>query len=210
MADFTVKQFVVGPVATNCYFAINEKTKEMFVVDPGDQAKLLAEQIEKLGVTPVAILLTHGHFDHAGAAEELKNRYQIPVYVHEEEKKTMENPNINLSGSMMGNPKVYSADYYVKDNEELTIAGMQVRVLFTPGHTVGGACYYLPKEMVVFSGDTLFCESVGRTDFPGGSASTLIRSIREKLLLLPDFIKVYPGHDEITTIGDERGYNPFL
>jgi glyoxylase-like metal-dependent hydrolase (beta-lactamase superfamily II) len=210
MANFAVKQFVVGPVCTNCYFAINEKSKEMFVVDPGDQADLLAKQIEGLGVKPVAVLLTHGHFDHAGAAEALKEKYGIPVYVHEAEKETMEDPNRNLSGSMMGNPEKYSADYFVKDGEELEIAGMKVQVLFTPGHTAGGACYYLPNEMAVFSGDTLFCESIGRTDFPGGSASTLIRSIREKLLPLADFIKVYPGHNEITTIGNERGYNPFL
>lgn len=111
---------------------------------------------------------------------------------------------------MMGRPEVYSADYFLKDGEEVELAGMKIRVLHTPGHTAGGACYYLPKEMALFSGDTLFCESVGRTDFPGGSASTLIRSIREKLMPLPDFIKVYPGHNEITTIGNERGYNPYL
>ncbi len=210
MADLMVKQYMVGPVCTNCYFAINEKTNEMFIVDPGEQADLLAKKIEELGVTPVAILLTHGHFDHAGAALELKNKYQIPVYAHEAEQETMENPTINLSGSMMGNPEKYAADKYLKDEEEMELAGMKVRVLHTPGHTAGGACFYLPQEMVVFSGDTLFCESVGRTDFPGGSASTLIRSIREKLLPLPDFIKVYPGHNEITTIGNERGYNPFL
>lgn len=210
MADLMVKQYMVGPVCTNCYFAINEKTKEMFIVDPGDQADLLAKKIEELGVTPVAILLTHGHFDHAGAAGELKKQYQIPVYAHEAEKETVENPSINLSGSMMGNPEVYDVDKYMKDGEEIELAGMKVRVLFTPGHTVGGACYYLPQEMAVFSGDTLFCESVGRTDFPGGSAATLIRSIREKLLPLPDFIKVYPGHNEITTIGNERSYNPYL
>lgn len=210
MADLTVKQFVVGPVCTNCYFAVNENTKEMFVVDPGDEAELLEKQIEALGVKPVAVLLTHGHFDHAGAAAALKEKYQIPVYVHEAERETLADPSINLSGSMMGRPKVYSADYFMKDGEEVELAGMKIRVLFTPGHTAGGACYYLPKEMVLFSGDTLFCESIGRTDFPGGSASTLIRSIREKLLPLPDFIKVYPGHNEITTIGNERGYNPYL
>lgn len=210
MAALTVKQFVVGPVSTNCYFAVNEDTKEMFIIDPGAQAEKLEEQIQKLGVIPVAVLLTHGHFDHAGAARRLQETYQIPVYAGEQEKETLESTTINLSGPMMGQPEVYHATDYLKDGEELVVAGMKVRTLFTPGHTAGGVCYYLPNEMVVFSGDTLFCESVGRTDFPGGSASTLIRSIQEKLMPLPDFIKVYPGHNEITSIGNERGYNPYL
>lgn len=210
MAALTVKQFVVGPVGTNCYFAINQATKEMFIVDPGAEAEKLIAQIDQLKVTPVAVLLTHGHFDHAGAVEKMAAHYQIPVYAGENEKGTLESATKNLSGPMMGQPEVYHATDYLKDMEEHTIAGMKVRTLFTPGHTEGGVCYYLPNEMVVFSGDTLFCESVGRTDFPGGSASTLIRSIQEKLMPLPDFIKVYPGHNAMTTIGNERGYNPYL
>ncbi len=209
MADLTVKQYVVGPVSTNCYFIVNEKNKEMIIVDPGDQANVLEQQITKLGVKPVAVLLTHGHFDHAGAAEDLMVTYGIKVYAHETERETLENPQINLS-PMMGTQDVYHADYYFKDGEEIELAGFLIRVLHTPGHTVGGACYYLPNEMALFSGDTLFHESVGRTDFPGGSAATLVRSIREKLMELPDFIKVYPGHESITTIGNERMNNPFL
>lgn len=209
MADLSVKQFVVGPVYTNCYFAINEKTNEMIIIDPGDQADVLAQQIKKLGVKPTAILLTHGHFDHAGAAEELKQSFGIAVYANETERETLGDPLVNLS-AMMGVREVYHADHYLKDGEEITLAGFHIRTLHTPGHTVGGACYYLPEEMAVFSGDTLFCESVGRSDFPGGSASTLIRSIREKLMELPDSIKVYPGHESITTIGNERMNNPFL
>lgn len=210
MADFTIRQFVVGEVMTNCYFAINEKTKEMFIVDPGGQPEFLSAEIEKLGVTPTAILLTHGHFDHVSAAEPLKRKYDLPVYIHEAEKETLADPVVNLSIVMMQEPRSYQADHFVRDNDELMIAGCQVRVLFLPGHTAGGVGYYLPQENSVFSGDSLFCESVGRTDFPGGNASTLIRSIREKLFSLPDSTKVYPGHEELTTIGYERVHNPFL
>ena len=208
--DIMIKQYIVGPVCTNCYLVQNSKSKEILIIDPGDQAELLSRKIEELQGQPVAILLTHGHFDHAGAVKELKEKYAIPVYAHEAEKETLENPRVNLSGAFMGNPESYSADEYVKDEQEIEVAGFQIRVLHTPGHTVGGECYYLPQEMVLFSGDTLFCESVGRTDFPGGSAATLIRSIREKLMVLPDFIKVYPGHNEITSIGYERENNPLI
>lgn len=208
--DIMIKQYIVGPVCTNCYLVQNSKSKEILIIDPGDQAELLSRKIEELQGQPVAILLTHGHFDHAGAVKELKEKYAIPVYAHEAEKETLENPRVNLSGAFMGNPELYSADEYVKDEQEIEVAGFQIRVLHTPGHTVGGVCYYLPQEMVLFSGDTLFCESVGRTDFPGGSAATLIRSIREKLMVLPDFIKVYPGHNEITSIGYERENNPLI
>lgn len=209
MPELTVKQYVVGPVRTNCYFAINEQTKEMIIVDPGGQADVLVKQIEKLEVNPVAILLTHGHFDHVDAVAEMKAAYGTNVYILETERKTLENPGVNLSG-MMGVQEIYHADHFLKDGEELELAGFRIIALHTPGHTVGSACYYLPEEMTLFSGDTLFCESVGRSDFPGGSASALIQSIREKLMELPDSVKVCPGHESETTIGNERMNNPFL
>ena len=205
-----IKTYPIGIYDENIYVLIDEKSKDACIVDPGGNGNLLIKNIEDLECNIKYILLTHGHFDHAGAAEEMAAHYQIPVYAGENEKGTLESTTKNLSGPMMGQPEVYHATDYLKDMEEQTIAGMKVRTLFTPGHTEGGVCYYLPNEMVVFSGDTLFCESVGRTDFPGGSASTLIRSIQEKLMPLPDFIKVYPGHNAMTTIGNERGYNPYL
>ena len=111
---------------------------------------------------------------------------------------------------MIGRRDSYNADIYVKDGELLNLAGTQIKVLHTPGHTEGGCCYYLEKEQVLFSGDTLFCQSVGRTDFPGGSMAKIVRSIKEKLLALPDQVNVYPGHMDFTTIGMERAQNPFL
>ena len=121
----------------------------------------------------------------------------------------MEDPGLNLCG-MIGEHKVYHADIFVKDEEVLNLAGFSIRVFFTPGHTIGGCCYYIVDEKILFSGDTLFQESVGRTDFPRGSASDLIRAIREKLMPLPDDVTVYTGHDESTLIGYERMHNPYL
>ena len=204
-----VLRYIVGPVCTNCYLLVNHKTGELLVVDPGDQAQLIEKQIEKTGAKPVAILLTHGHFDHAGAAEELADKYQISIYAHEAERETLEDPGLNLCG-MIGEHKVYHADIFVKDEEVLNLAGFSIRVFFTPGHTIGGCCYYIVDEKILFSGDALFQESVGRTDFPRGSASDLIRAIREKLMPLPDDVTVYTGHDESTLIGYERMHNPYL
>lgn len=209
MADISIKHLVVGPVATNCYIVQNTKTKEAVIIDPGAHANRISGEILDMEAKPVAILLTHGHFDHASAAESLAEEYEVDVYAHEKEHETLEKPLINLSG-MMGASAEYHADKYVRDNEELLLAGLRIKVLHTPGHTVGGACYYLEEEGILFSGDTLFCQSVGRTDFPLGSAATLVRSIQEKLMVLPDEIKVYPGHDSETTIGEERKYNPYL
>ncbi len=158
---------------------------------------------------PRAVLLTHGHFDHAMAAGKIAEEFQIPVYAEEHEKETLKNPAVNLSG-MIGKRESYHADEFVKDGDVLSLAGFTIKVLFTPGHTQGGCCFYFEEEQAVFSGDTLFHDSVGRTDFPGGSASVLLKSIEDKLMPLPGQVNVYPGHNDTTTIGWERQYNPFL
>ena len=209
MARLRVEQYVVGEVMTNCYFAVNEDTMEVLVIDPGDGAGRLAEKMREKNLIPRAVLLTHGHFDHAMAAGKIAEEFQIPVYAEEHEKETLNNPAVNLSG-MIGNRESYHADEFVKDGDVLSLAGFTIKVLFTPGHTQGGCCFYFEEEQALFSGDTLFHDSVGRTDFPGGSASVLLKSIEDKLMPLPGQVNVYPGHNDTTTIGWERQYNPFL
>lgn len=204
-----VEHYVVGVVGTNCYFAVNTQTNECIIIDPGDQAKALAKAIGDGGYTPRAILLTHGHFDHIMGVEELAKTFDLPVYVHEDDAQMLERPELNC-GSMIGRNVFVKADRTVKDGDVLELAGMEIHVLHTPGHTPGGVCYYFPKEEVLFSGDTLFCESVGRTDLPGGSMSALIRSIKEKVLQLPDLTIVYTGHGEPTKIGDEKRNNFYI
>ncbi|MBO5245880.1 MAG: MBL fold metallo-hydrolase [Eubacterium sp.] len=204
-----VEYCVVGMVGTNCYFAVNEETKECLVIDPGDYASALIRKLDEQNYTPIAILLTHGHFDHIMGVEELKQKYEIPVYIHEEDAQMLERPELNC-GSMIGTRVSLKADHLLRDGEEQTLAGLTFRVLHTPGHTPGGACFYFPEAEVVFSGDTLFCESIGRTDLPGGSMSQLVRSVREKVFQLPDLTIVYPGHGEPTKISTEKQCNPFL
>ncbi len=209
MGKLQIAHYMVGPVQTNCYFAINKEIKEALVIDPGEEAARLMQQIKAQGLTVAAILLTHGHFDHAGAAEELSTLCNAPIYAHEAEKETLESEKLNACW-MIGKKETYRADLFVKDEQELDLAGFHIRVLFTPGHTKGGCCYYFPYENVVFSGDTLFQMSVGRTDLEGGSMSQIVRSIQEKLMPLPEQTVVYPGHGEATTIETERMYNPYL
>lgn len=209
MAEIKVKKYMVGAFATNCYFIINTKTREMLIVDPGAEAPMLEDEIRKDQLKPTAVLLTHGHLDHASKAEKLADTFGIKIYAHESEKETLESPRMNLTSSFTA-PGSFRADIFVKDGEHLSLAGFAIEVLFTPGHTPGGCCYYFKDQGILFSGDTLFSQSVGRTDFPGGSSSLLIRSVREKLMGLSEDTVVYPGHMNQTSIGTEKAYNPFL
>ncbi|MBQ1548725.1 MAG: MBL fold metallo-hydrolase [Lachnospiraceae bacterium] len=210
MAGAKIEKHIVGPVSTNCYFIINSDTDEAIIIDPGAEPKYLVERIEDSRLRPVAILLTHGHFDHAGAAEELKKKYGIKIYAFEGERETLKNPIFNLSGDMFSLPEEYSADEYLKDNEKTTLAGLTFTTLHTPGHTPGGCGFYFSEEKILFAGDSLFYGSVGRTDFPGGSMSQLVRSIKEKFFTLPEDTVVFTGHGEETTIGFEKDNNPFI
>ena len=209
MGQIEIKSMTLGMVATNCYLIINKETKEALLIDPADNALRISNVIEENVCTLKAILLTHGHFDHIMALNELKKRYNVPVYAHEEEEDVLKQSSLNMSG-MIGQIYTTQADVYVKDGEHLKLAGLDVIVLYTPGHTKGGVCYYLPEEKVLMSGDTLFHCSIGRTDFPTGSMSQLVRSVKEQLFVLPDDVQVYPGHDSVTSIGYEKQYNPFF
>ena len=209
MGQIEIKSMTLGMVATNCYLIINKETKEALLIDPADNALRISNVIEENVCTLKAILLTHGHFDHIMALNELKKRYNVPVYAHEEEEDVLKHSSLNMSG-MIGQIYTTQADIYVKDGEHLKLAGLDIIVLHTPGHTKGGVCYYLPEEKVLMSGDTLFHCSIGRTDFPTGSMSQLVRSVKEQLFVLPDDVQVYPGHDSVTSIGYEKQYNPFF
>lgn len=204
-----IETMVLGMVSTNCYLAMNRDTRELLVIDPADRASYIAQRIRGMGGIPCGILLTHGHFDHIGAARELADLFEIPVCALDREQELMADDYQNLSLPMGGKGYTVTADRWLKDGEKLSCAGFEISVIHTPGHTSGGACYYFPQEDVLFSGDTLFCNSVGRTDFPTGSMSQLHDSLHEKLLILPEETIVYPGHGEATSIEYEKRYNPY-
>ena len=204
-----IKSLILGPVSTNCYFFINTETKETILIDPADRADRIIAKISAEQLMPVAILLTHGHFDHIMAVEEVAHTYSIPYYICDAEAELMENPDLN--GAYLLRESISARrDRLVADKEILELAGCAVEVLHTPGHTAGSVCYYIREEKALFSGDTLFCNSVGRTDLPTGNSGVLLASISEKLLCLPEETKVYPGHGMMTTIGHEKKNNPYL
>lgn len=207
MAEMKVEYMVLGMVSTNCYLIQNTETNELILVDPADNASRLAKQIERMEGKPVAVLLTHGHFDHIMAADDIRKKYDIPVYVHELDEEVLENPSLNLSGNWAG---AYSmkADRQVREGSVLKLAGFEIKVLHTPGHTQGSCCYYFPEQQVLFSGDTLFAQSYGRVDFPTSSPSAMRDSIKRLLSELPEETGVLPGHEMTTSIAMEKRYNP--
>lgn len=205
-----VEFMVVGPVSTNCYFLINDELKEAVIVDPGDYADKIKDYIAKEAVKPVAILLTHGHFDHMMAADALRKEYEIPVYACEKERTLLNDASLNLARGFIRSNYTLDADIYCKEGDVLSLAGCDIKVLETPGHTPGGCCYYIASENILFSGDTLFCRSIGRTDFEGGSYAEICKSIKEKLFVLPVETICYCGHGEGTRIGYEKERNPYV
>ncbi len=202
-----VASLTLGMVSTRCYIVYHVDTKEGFIIDPAGESGRIITTCNQLQITPKAILLTHGHFDHMLAAKECSNHFNIEIYAHEEEVELLANGSYNLS-ALWSTSMGISADKLVKDGDKLQLCGFDLQVIHTPGHTPGSVCYYCEEEHVLFSGDTLFCRSLGRTDFPLSSTAHIIRSIREKLFVLPEDTLVYPGHDSETTIGEEKIYNP--
>lgn len=205
-----IEKYVVGMIGTNCYLVINEETKDTVMVDPGAYPTKLKNAVKEQGLKLKAVLLTHAHFDHIMGLSDVMEDIKIPVYVEEADLLMMMDGESNLSSGYMRGGYQFADAVPVRDGQQLQIAGFQFRVIHTPGHTPGGCCYYMEQEDVLFSGDTLFRTSVGRSDFPGGSASALVRSVKEKLLILPEETHVYPGHMEETTIGYEKRHNPFV
>lgn len=205
-----INTVVVGAYQVNCYLVWDEDTNEGVIIDPGDQADLIVEGIDNSGFTPKGILLTHGHFDHTAAVEELRKKYNLPLYAGAGEETLLTDPAFNGS-TMFGSPVCLAKpEFLLEDESPLKIGSLGFRVLATPGHSPGGVCFLHESEGVLFCGDTLFAQSIGRTDLPGGSMPVLMKSIEEKIMSLPDNIVCYPGHGPATTVGAERTSNPFI
>ena len=209
MGKLELQQCVLGPVYTNCYIAKNKETGEALIIDPADSPSKIELKVNAMGARPVAVLLTHGHFDHIMGVEAVREKYQIPVYACRQEEEMLREPSVNMT-DQMGKSCSIRPDVFLDDLQVFEAAGFFIQMIHTPGHNKGSCCYYLKEEGVLFSGDTLFCGSVGRTDFPGGSASQIRNSLHRLLAALPDDTSVYPGHDTSTTIGYEKRYNPFV
>lgn len=203
-----IKSFEVGPVSTNCYIASNDRG-EALIVDPGDSADELAAYMEQAGLKPLAILLTHGHFDHIMAVDELRDRFGIKVYASSKEKELIEDASKNSSGMIRANFATH-ADEFFEDGAKLKFSDMECEVIGTPGHTAGSVCFFFAESGALFSGDTLFYESIGRTDLPTGDHAAILDSLRRLVEKLPEETKVYPGHGFPTTIKHEKYNNPFL
>jgi len=205
-----VRMFTVGQVAENSYIFRRDGSDRALIVDPGDEAPKLLGAIEELGVTLDGILLTHTHFDHVGAVAPVAKATGAEVWVPRIERPVLADIMSFVPWPGFGPFESYDAEHDLEGGETLQLAGFDIEVLFTPGHSPGHVTFSIPDEGVVFSGDVLFQGSVGRVDLPGGDGPTLVRSIRSLVESLPEETTVYPGHMGVTTLGAERATNPFL
>ena len=205
MGLLSIKSVVLSICGTNCYILYDDNTKEGFIIDPADSPDSIIDLVSKLEIDIKALLLTHGHFDHIGAANALKKHYNVKVYAHEAEENVAKDPMLNLSAQFAVRNSV-DIDCQLRDGDVFQLAGFNIKVIHTPGHTEGSCCYIVSDDEKdrLFSGDTIFYHSYGRTDFPTGSGGTLMRSIIDKLLVLDGDLEVFPGHGDTTTIDEEK------
>ena len=216
MSKLCVGSMVLSICSTNCYIIYHEGDNRVIVVDPADHGDRIYAALQQKGFKVQAVLLTHGHFDHIWGCKKLLDALnasgeepKVLMYACEKEKALLGDAGMNVS-EQAGRACTVDADVYLKDGETKTIADMTFRVIWTPGHTEGSCCFYFEEDGVLITGDTLFAESVGRTDFPTGSSAKLGQSIKEKLFVLPEETKCFPGHGPQTTIGYEKENNPFI
>jgi hydroxyacylglutathione hydrolase len=205
-----VRMFTVGQIAENCFLFRRDGSERGLIVDPGDEADRILHAADELGVSIEGILLTHTHFDHIGAVAPIAKATAAPVWCPEIEVPVLADINSFVPWPGFGPYESYDADHTVRGGERLELAGLEIDVLFTPGHSPGHVTYSIPDEAAIFSGDVLFQGSVGRTDLPGGDWAALLESIRKLVESHPPETTVYPGHMGITTLGAERTTNPFL
>ena len=196
-----------GAFAANCYLAACEKTRRGILIDPGAEAGKILRLVREKDIEVTHIVCTHGHIDHIGAAAAVREALDAPLYIHQADSEMLRHPHDAL-GFYGDKVEPAEADGFLEDGQELTFGSVTLKVLSTPGHSPGSVC--LQGEGELFSGDTLFAGSIGRTDFPGGNFAQIINSIKTKLLVLPEETVVYPGHGPASTIGEEKRYNPFL
>lgn len=204
-------QIPLGPLQTNCYIITNE-SKQCLIIDPGSEGEKLKSFITNKGLNPQAIILTHAHFDHIGAVDDIRKEYNISVYIHVKEEEWLTKPELNGSQFFMLQTPITAerANYIIEKENEMKIGDFSFQILETPGHSPGSISFYFKERNIVVSGDALFSGSIGRTDLPGGNHKQLLNSIHERLLILPEETIVLPGHGPTTTIGQEMDSNPFL
>lgn len=201
-------ELVVGELDVNCYIIGEGEKNEWAVIDPGGDAEKILDVIRHRHIPVKFIINTHGHPDHTGANSRVKKATGAPLYIHKDDANMLSGLFVQLARSTGIKGASSTPDYFLKDGEELFLGDTALRIIHTPGHTRGGIC--ILTDCAIFTGDTLFAGSIGRTDLPGGSLSTLLKSIKERLFLFPDELVVYPGHGPKTTLGEEKHHNPFL
>lgn len=198
----------LGMYATNCYIVADEASGEALIIDPGSEADKVEDLLTKNQLTPIKVLLTHGHHDHTGAVQAIIDKYHIPLAISAADKPMLTDPQLSLGSYMGGAAAISAVPELLQEGDQVACGSLSFKVLATPGHTEGGICFY--GEGIVIAGDTLFQGSIGRTDFPGGSFEVLEKSIQDKLYTLPEDTVVYPGHGPETTIRQEKLSNPFV
>jgi glyoxylase-like metal-dependent hydrolase (beta-lactamase superfamily II) len=204
-----VASFPVGPLQCNCY-VLWEDPQQALVVDPGDEGPRIAAELRQRGLTPKLLVSTHGHFDHVGGVDDLRAAFNVPYKIHRADVPILEliPARTKLWGITV--PNIPKPTEFLGDGDRFDFGGLDVTAVHTPGHTPGSTCFHAARQKLVFTGDTLFLQSIGRTDFPGGNMDQILESIHERLLTLPPETKVLPGHGPGSTIGQEAEHNPFL
>ena len=208
-----VERRTVGPIETNCYVVACEKTREAIIVDPGfgkSEAQAFIDEIKERGLKVKYIVNTHGHDDHTSGNTAIKEATNAKVLIHEADAHMLTPFSLNRPKTRNNETESPVADQLLKEGDIIEIGDIKLTVIHTPGHTKGSISLHSQNDNVVFTGDTLFAQSIGRTDFPGGSYPDIMWSLKTKLAKLPDQTVVYPGHGETTTIGKEKNSNPFL